>query len=167
MHSAILLIGGNMGNRSLALQRAIRLIGQRVGRIEKRSSVYETAAWGKEDEEAFYNQVLFVQTPLPVEDLMHHILQIEEEMGRIRTVKNAARIIDIDILFYEDLILGTEFLTIPHPQIENRRFVLAPLVEIAPDLIHPKLKKSVEKLLQETGDKLAVRKLAAAASRTE
>ena len=159
MNQTYLLIGGNVGNRSKNMERAAELIGAKVGAVGKQSALYETEAWGKKDQPAFLNQVLKVDTDLSPEDLLQTILNIEQEMGRKRAEKYGPRTIDIDILLYNDLILDTKDLAIPHPQMHLRRFVLTPLAAIAASVIHPVLKKSIDELLLECPDKLAVKKL--------
>jgi len=159
MNKAYLLIGGNMGDRNKNLNEAIDFIARECGSVIKSSSIYETAAWGKTDQPDFLNQCLLIQTSLSAPDLMKQLLKIEEKMGRKRKEKNDPRIIDIDILFFNDEVLQTEFLTLPHPQVQNRRFALVPLKEIAPNLVHPVFKKSMSKLLDECPDKLEVKKL--------
>jgi len=159
MNKAYLLIGGNIGDRNKNLKEAIDFIANECGSVIRSSSIYETAAWGKTDQPDFLNQCLAIQTSLTAPNLMKQILGIEEKMGRKRKEKNDPRIIDIDILFFNDEILHTEFLTLPHPQIQNRRFALVPLKEIAPKLIHPVFKKSITRLLEECPDKLEVKKI--------
>jgi 2-amino-4-hydroxy-6-hydroxymethyldihydropteridine diphosphokinase len=156
---AYLLTGGNMGNRAGYLHDASANISNFCGKICKESSIYETAAWGKTDQPNFFNQVLFIETALSADALMKKILLIEEKMGRIRNEKYGARIIDIDILFFNDEIINKPELKIPHPEIQNRRFVLAPMNEIAPYLIHPVLLKNISELLKECADKLDVKKI--------
>lgn len=155
-NQAYLLIGGNTGNRQAYLQQARELIEQRLGSIQTQSQVYETGAWGKTDQPDFLNQVLLISTTHSPEELITNILSIEEQMGRIRTERNAPRIIDIDILFYNNEVIDQPHLHIPHKEIPNRRFVLTPLNEIAPDLIHPYLNKSIMTLLSECRDNLSV-----------
>jgi 2-amino-4-hydroxy-6-hydroxymethyldihydropteridine diphosphokinase len=155
---AYLLTGGNMGNRAGYLHDASVNISVFCGKILSESSLYETAAWGKTNQPNFFNQVLFIETALNADELMKEILLIEEKMGRIRNEKYGARIIDIDILFFNDEIINKPELTIPHPEIQNRRFVLAPMNEIAPEFIHPGLLKNISTLLKECGDKLDVKK---------
>jgi 2-amino-4-hydroxy-6-hydroxymethyldihydropteridine diphosphokinase len=156
---AYLLTGGNMGNRAEYLHDASGNISGSCGKILKKSSLYETAAWGKTNQPNFFNQVLFIETALSADELMKQILLIEEKMGRIRDEKYGARIIDIDILFFNDEIINKLQLVIPHPEIQNRRFVLAPMNEIAPEFIHPVLLKNIGTLLKECGDKLDVKKI--------
>ncbi len=159
MNSAYLLLGGNLGDRVENLVTARSLIETELGKIIKASSVYETAAWGITEQPEFLNQVLLVKTNLPAKKVMQIILSIENKMGRIRSQKNASRIIDIDILFFNDEIINQPNLTIPHPEIQNRRFVLVPLNEIASGLIHPVFKQSIKNLLSTTNDKLEVKPL--------
>ncbi len=159
MNKAYLLIGGNEGDRFLHMQQARANIEHICGVIEQVSSVYQTAAWGKTDQAYFLNQALLLTTALGPQALLHLILSIEEKMGRKRTVKNAPRIIDIDILFYNQEIIAAPDISIPHPRMAERRFVLEPLNEIAPGFIHPLLGKSVQQLLRECTDTLAVKKI--------
>lgn len=131
----------------------------RCGGISKESSVYETAAWGQTKQAAFLNKVIVLQTLLSADDLMKTLLQIEQELGRIRTEKYGPRTIDLDILFYDDLIYHSAIVTLPHPAIQDRRFVLIPLKELSPGKVHPVYKKTITTLLKECADELAVRKL--------
>ena len=159
MNTVYLLLGSNMGDSNKRLSDAKKLIEKNIGEIVKASSIYRTAAWGKEDQPDFLNQIVVATSKRSAEDVLKEIFSIEKEMGRIRTFKNAARVIDIDILFFNDDIIDTESLTVPHSQIHNRMFVLTPLVEIAPDLIHPLLKKSAVELLNICNDNLNVQKI--------
>lgn len=158
MNEVYLLTGGNIGNRLAYLSKAKEEIAKRCGSILKESSVYETAAWGKEDQGAFLNQVLQIETNLHPEELLKTILEIEERLGRKRQLKYGPRIIDIDILFFDDDIINEHALKVPHPQMQNRRFVLVPLNEIAPAKIHPTLHKTIAQILAECPDPLAVNK---------
>ncbi|MBO9683985.1 MAG: 2-amino-4-hydroxy-6-hydroxymethyldihydropteridine diphosphokinase [Flavisolibacter sp.] len=158
MNEVYLLTGGNIGNRLAYLLKAKEEIEKRCGSILKESSVYETAAWGKEDQGAFLNQVLKIETELQSEEVLKTILEIEEDLGRKRQLKYGPRIIDIDILFFDDDIINEHALKIPHPQMQNRRFVLVPLNEIAPAKVHPILHKTIAQLLAECPDPLAVNK---------
>lgn len=158
MNKAYLLIGGNTDNRQGFLQKAIDLLESGVGHIVKKSSVYETAAWGKTDQPAFLNQALLLDTSFSASRLMTLILETEEKMGRIRTEKYASRIIDIDILLFNKEIIESPHVHVPHPQLPNRRFALLPLKEIAPRYKHPVLHKTITQLLKECPDKLEVRK---------
>src|ERR1035437_442086 len=159
MNSTYLLIGGNLGNRIENLAMARSLIENELGKIIKASSIYETAAWGITKQPDFLNQVLLIKTKFSPEKMMQLILSIENKMGRVRTRKNASRIIDIDILFFNDEIISNENLTIPHPEIQNRKFALIPLNEIASDLVHPVFKQSIKNLLSTSKDKLQVKPL--------
>jgi 2-amino-4-hydroxy-6-hydroxymethyldihydropteridine diphosphokinase len=159
MNSAYLLIGGNLGNRIENLTKAISAIEKDIGKIIKVSAIYQTASWGITDQPDFLNQVLLVTTKFSAEQTMQIILSIENKMGRIRTLKNASRIIDIDILFFNDEIISSRHLTIPHPEIQNRKFALIPLNEIASEFIHPVFKKSIQNLLSTSKDKLKVKPL--------
>jgi 2-amino-4-hydroxy-6-hydroxymethyldihydropteridine diphosphokinase len=156
MNKIFLITGGNIDDREKNLETAAALIEQRVGKIVKYSKIYETEAWGIADQRAFYNQVLIIESKLPARKVLNIILEIEKEMGRKRTVKNAARIIDIDILFFNDDIVNEQNLVIPHPEISNRRFVLMPLNEIAPQMIHPVFKQTMKELLSLSKDQLKV-----------
>jgi len=158
MNEVFLLTGGNIGNRLNYLLEAKEKIKKRCGRILQESSVYETAAWGNEKQEAFLNQVLKIESSLHPEKLLHTILQIEKYLGRKRELKYGPRTIDIDILFFDDDIINQHGLKIPHPQIQNRRFVLIPLSEIAGNKIHPVFNKTISQLLAECPDPLAVNK---------
>jgi 2-amino-4-hydroxy-6-hydroxymethyldihydropteridine diphosphokinase len=159
MNKVFLITGGNIGDRKKNLELAASSIEKNIGHIVKSSSIYETEAWGNTDQDSFYNQIHIVKSQLSAKEVLCKILQIEKEMGRIRTIKNAARIIDIDILFFNNEIINNSILTIPHKEINNRRFVLMPLQELAPDLIHPVLKMSISKLLSISKDPLSVTRL--------
>ena len=158
MNTAYLLIGGNLGDRAAYLQEAVKHIEARCGSITRISSIYETAAWGNTKQPAFYNQAIQLTTPLPPETLLEQLLAIEIEMGRVRTQKYGPRTIDLDILMIDDNVIDTQALTIPHPELHNRRFALLPLAEIAPSLFHPILDKSVSELLVNCPDTLDVQK---------
>lgn len=159
MSTAHLLIGGNLGDRKENLLSAISLIREQCGSLIKSSSIYETEAWGKTDQPSFLNQALEISTSLNARQLMRKILKIEKEMGRVRKEKLGPRLIDIDILLFENEIHDLRFLKIPHPEMQNRRFVLVPLAEIDPSLQHPVMKKTIAELLEECPDNLAVRKI--------
>ena len=158
MNKTYLLLGSNMGNNKALLSSAAVQIVKKIGSITRKSSLYSTAAWGNTRQPDFLNQVIIVETELTAVQTMQTILNIEKKMGRLRTVKNAPRIIDIDILFFNKEIIDNKDLTIPHPQIQNRRFVLVPLNQLSPNLRHPVLKKSVHQLLIHCPDKLNVKK---------
>ena len=158
MSTAHLLIGGNLGDRKQNLLTAISLINAHCGALTKSSAIYETEAWGKTDQPSFLNQALEISTSLNARQLMRKILKIEKEMGRVRKEKLGPRIIDIDILLFENEIHDLRFLKIPHPEMQNRRFVLVPLAEINFALQHPVLKKTIAELLEECPDNLEVKK---------
>jgi 2-amino-4-hydroxy-6-hydroxymethyldihydropteridine diphosphokinase len=158
MNKTYLLLGGNTGNRAKNLDKAGLYISSMIGNIIRSSACYETAAWGNTQQPGFLNQVVVVQTKLDAPALMKTILLIEKKMGRIRTLKNAPRNIDIDILFYNRETCNCSDLIIPHPEIQNRRFVLTPLNELSPGLVHPLLKKTVHQLLINCTDTLDVKK---------
>ena len=159
MHIVYLLLGSNIGDSNAALQRAEKNIEETVGHIKKRSSVYRTAAWGNSDQPDFLNRVIIIETCFTAWETLEKILETENRMGRTRTFKNEPRLIDIDILFFDDEIINTKDLSVPHPEIQNRRFVLEPLNEIAPSFLHPILKKTSAEMLTECGDHLNVQKI--------
>lgn len=158
MNKTYLLTGSNLGDRKKNLESAMQLIAESCGEVTKTSSLYETAAWGKTDQPSFLNQVLEVTTLLSAEQLMKQILRIEEKMGRTRNEKYGPRLIDIDILLFNNDQYDLDFLKIPHPEMQNRKFALTPLAEIAPDVIHPVLKKNIRQLLKSSSDQLEVKK---------
>ena len=158
MNTVYLLLGSNMGDSEKMLAVATNMIEKNIGKLSKSSSIYRTAAWGNEDQPDFLNQIIIVSSSLFSSNILKEMFGIEKEMGRVRTTKNAARVIDIDMLFFNDEIIQTEKLTVPHKQIQNRRFVLVPLAEISPDFQHPILKKSSLELLSVCSDKLNVQK---------
>lgn len=159
MNKAYLLIGGNIGDRESFLAAARTGIEERCGTISQQSSLYQTAAWGLPDQDAFLNQALCIDTKLTAEALLKTVLSIEEGIGRKRDVRFGPRTIDIDILFFNDAVIHREGLIVPHPQVQNRQFALVPMVEIAPDLVHPVLHKTMRQLLAECPDSLHVHKI--------
>jgi 2-amino-4-hydroxy-6-hydroxymethyldihydropteridine diphosphokinase len=159
MNQAYLLTGGNLGNRKQNLATAIELITLNCGNIVKASSLYETAAWGKTDQPAFLNQALELQTSLNAKQLMRCLLKVEKKMGRVREEKYGPRIIDIDILLFNNEKYNYNFLKLPHPEMQNRMFALLPLAEIAPVVVHPVFNKTITQLLNECEDKLEVNKI--------
>jgi 2-amino-4-hydroxy-6-hydroxymethyldihydropteridine diphosphokinase len=154
-----LLIGTNLGDRKKNLSIARNAIEVSVGTVIKASSIYQTAAWGKTDQPDFLNQALEVQTALPAEDVLAEILKIEGAMGRKRDQHWGERIIDIDILLFERKIISSSALTIPHPQLQNRRFALEPLAEIGSDVTHPLLQLTIQEMLAQCSDLLEVRRI--------
>lgn len=149
-------LGTNLGNRTENLKKAIRKVESQLGRLIKSSSVYETRPWGNTNQPDFLNQVILIHGDQTAKDCLYGLSSIERQMGRTREEKWGARIIDLDLLYVDDQIIHTETVTLPHPGIPHRRFVLVPLVEIAPEFIHPQLKKSQRQLLQECTDRLDV-----------
>lgn len=159
MNGVYIIIGGNIGDRFLYLSKANSMIETEIGKIILKSNIYQTAAWGNTDQHAFLNQVLYIHTTLNAKMLLETCLQIEKKLGRVRDKKWDARIIDIDILFYKDSVINQPNLKIPHPYLQNRRFVLVPLAEIAPHFIHPILQKSIKNLLSACQDTLEVKRI--------
>lgn len=157
MNQVFLALGSNLGDSFDNLDRALKAINSRIGLVQNSSSIYETAAWGIEDQPDFLNMVVEITTKLEAFEVMSQIISIEKDLGRIRYEKWGMRKIDIDILFYNDSIISLENLSIPHPYLQKRKFVLEPLNEIAPLLIHPILKKSIRKLLELCSDELDVK----------
>lgn len=158
VNTAYLLAGGNMGDREKNLAGARDHINEQCGKIVKASSLYETAAWGNTDQPSFLNQALQIQTELTARQLMRRLLKVEKMMGRVRKEKYGPRIIDIDILLFNDEIHNYPLLKLPHPEMQKRRFALLPLAEIAPGMIHPILNKTITELLNECPDILEVKK---------
>ena len=153
-----LLLGADIGDKKAAFAKAKQLIGETVGRIIRESSLYESEAWGFESSTTFLNQVVEVETALPPLELLGSIHIIEAELGRIRLGSGyKSRLIDIDILFYEALVIDTPELTIPHPHLHLRMFTLAPLRELIPSYIHPILAKTIEDLYLECEDQSLVK----------
>ncbi|MCB9263473.1 MAG: 2-amino-4-hydroxy-6-hydroxymethyldihydropteridine diphosphokinase [Lewinellaceae bacterium] len=148
--------GTNLGSREANLRRANEWIGQEIGPIGEASKVYRTKAWGITDQPDFLNQALRVSTLLPPFQLLERIQAIERRMGRVREVKWGERIIDIDILFYNNEVIDTETLTIPHPYLHYRNFVLLPLMDIAAGLVHPVFGLTIAELYARSEDTLAV-----------
>lgn len=159
MVNVYLLLGSNLGNRQLFLQDATRHIENTTGKIIARSGIYETKSWGKADEPDYLNQVLLLQTELHPQLLLAELLNIEIMLGRQRLEKWGSRTVDIDILFYGEKVIIESNLIVPHPELHNRRFTLEPLAEIAPDLWHPVLNKTVLSLKNELKDALSVKKI--------
>ena len=159
INKAYLLIGGNVGNMFLHLHQSVSFLNNECGKVTSYSSVYETAAWGNEDQPPFLNQALELETIYPAEALMPKLLLIEERMGRKRISKYGPRIIDIDILLFNEDIINKPGLVIPHEELQNRLFALIPLAEIAGNMQHPVLKKSIHQLVKECDDKLKVEKV--------
>lgn len=147
-------MGGNIGDREKALSHAILKINEKVGNIVAKSTIYETEAWGVENQQAYLNQCLKVETNLKSYELIDALLVIEKELGRERTINHTyeSRTIDIDILFYNNDIINESKLLVPHPRLHLRKFVLIPLEEIASNYLHPLLNKTIFNLLSECED---------------
>ena len=155
---AYLLLGSNLGDRVARLAQARHDLAATAGYLVAASALYETAAWGVEDQPAFLNQVLAVDTALDAPTLLAACLAAEQQQGRERLVRWAARTLDVDILLFGQEILHTPSLTVPHPALPSRRFALVPLAEVAPRLVHPQLHRTIGQLLADCPDPLAVTK---------
>lgn len=149
-------LGTNLGDRSANLNIAVELISERIGEVLNVSCVYKTAAWGVTNQPDFYNQVIEVKTNLFPWELMKSLLDIEQIMGRVRIEKWHERLIDIDILFFENVILFSDDLKIPHPYLKERMFVLKPLQDLGTVFLHPVFQKTVTQLIQECNDSTAI-----------
>ncbi len=159
MSEVFLGVGTNLGNRVKNMSDVTAIIERSIGDILLASSIYETEPWGFEAKDEFLNMVLKVSTGLGPSELLSRILGIEISMGRLRGEKQySSRIIDIDILLYGDRIIDEEDLCIPHPHLHERKFVLVPLCEIAPGLIHPVINQSIASLLLKCSDETRVMK---------
>ncbi|MBI5050958.1 MAG: 2-amino-4-hydroxy-6-hydroxymethyldihydropteridine diphosphokinase [Nitrospirae bacterium] len=148
-----LSIGSNLGSREKNCEKAVELLTEKGVKVLKRSSMIETEPWGLKEQPDFINMAVEIETALAPEELLKTIKATEIELGRQKDIRWGPRIVDLDILFYDDLILKTPELEIPHPLIKEREFVLKPLSEIAPEKIHPLLNKSVRDLLNELKSK--------------
>ena len=146
IHTAYVALGSNLGDKEANLRKALELLEERGVEVVKTSSFICTEPYGVTDQPQFLNGVCEVRTSLVPLALLHTLLEIEQEMGRVRLRHWGERNIDLDLLLYEDVVLDTEELKLPHPDMQNRDFVLLPLAEIAPELVHPILQKSIEEL---------------------
>jgi 2-amino-4-hydroxy-6-hydroxymethyldihydropteridine diphosphokinase len=155
-HTVYIALGTNLGNRLDNLQAAIQSMPPEVIVLAK-SHVYETPPWGYEDQPSFLNMVIKAETELEPEQLLQYLKGLETELGREQSFHWGPRLIDLDILFYDDLVLDSPPLIIPHPRLHERAFVLVPLMDLAPELIHPVFKKSVRELIAEVDTQGIVR----------
>lgn len=157
MNKAYLILGTNKGDKQTNLKMAIHLIEEKAGIIAKKSDIFVTAPWGNPNQPEFFNQAICIETDFSAIDLLKALLQIEEKLGRVRTdEKWMERIIDIDILFYNMDIIEQKDLKIPHPHLQDRKFVLIPLSQIAGEYVHPVLQKNITLLLKKCRDTLFV-----------
>jgi len=155
-----ILLGGNLGDKQFIFSETRKRLAEQIGAITRQSAVYETEPWGFESEDMFWNQALEIETNLSPNEILAQTHDIELELGRIRKENQYdSRLIDIDILFVGSLIVNQDNLVIPHPRIQDRKFVLVPLCEIVPQLVHPVFQRTVSRLLNECTDQLAVKKI--------
>jgi 2-amino-4-hydroxy-6-hydroxymethyldihydropteridine diphosphokinase len=153
MNQAFVLLGGNQGDVASTFERARQMIASRAGKITACSSLYQSQAWGFESDDPFLNQVLEVASGHHAPGLMRELLQIEEDLGRMRKEGvMSSRTIDIDLLFFNQEVIDQPGLQVPHPRLHLRRFTLLPLAELAPELIHPIMGKTIEQLLESCPD---------------
>ena len=155
LETVFVLLGSNLGDRELLVNQASKMIGERCGKIVAKSRLYESEPWGFKSEHWFLNQVVKVETALSPDDLMKELLEIEKELGRDRSVPHegyVSRPMDLDILYFGNEIIDTQMVTVPHPRLHERRFTLLPLCDIAPDFVHPTMKKTNLQLLDECQD---------------
>ncbi|MGA2142946.1 MAG: 2-amino-4-hydroxy-6-hydroxymethyldihydropteridine diphosphokinase [Brevinematales bacterium] len=148
MHSAVISIGANIGERKNNIRSAILKMGG-AGIVLGCSKPYRTRPYGKTDQPCFINMAVTLRTGLEPLELLNSLQKIENELGRIRTVRWGERTIDLDIIFYDSMVMSDERLSIPHPDIQNRYFVLKPLLDICPEFVHPVLKKTVAEMYKD------------------
>ncbi|MGE5139478.1 MAG: 2-amino-4-hydroxy-6-hydroxymethyldihydropteridine diphosphokinase [Rudaea sp.] len=146
MATVYLALGTNLGDREQNLREAERRLGA-AATITGRSSIYETEPWGVKDQPRFLNQVIRAETRLSPQELLSFLKAVEQQMGRAPSVRYGPRLIDLDILFYDDRVVHSPDLEVPHPRLAERRFVLVPLAELAPELVHPQLHATMPELL--------------------
>ncbi len=158
MNKVFLGLGGNLYEPAEMLEKARKLVELRCGSIQSTSSLYETEAWGMASEHRFLNQVIELHTNLGAEALMDHLLKIENELGRTRNFEGYAdRTIDLDVLFFNEEVIQKEKITVPHPRIAFRKFVLVPLCEIASEFVHPITGKTLGQMLEDCNDELEIK----------
>jgi len=145
-HLLILSLGGNLGDVRMTLATCRTLLAEQIGPIDLASRIYQSEPWGVADQPDYLNQILLLLTDKSPSEVLQTTREIENQLGRQRKVRWGPRVIDIDLLFYDDLELETEDLVLPHPRIHERNFILVPLMEIAPDWIHPGFQVSIEEL---------------------
>ncbi len=148
------LLGGNLGDRLSTLKQALRALSEAVGPVLQRSSIYETEPWGKQNQPTFLNQTALLETEKAPPEILQVIKQIEQDLKRKRFEKWGSRTIDIDILFYGEQVYEDDQLSIPHPALHTRNFTLVPLLEIAPDLVHPRFQCTIRQLYAQSPDPL-------------
>ena len=155
MNSVYIILGGNLGNKSINLETARRLINLEIGEIEKESGIYETEPWGFDDSRNFFNQVIKVKTKLNPSEILVRIKEIESRFGRSgrQSPVYQSRQMDMDILFFNDDIIKLPGLIIPHPRLHERNFVLVPLTELAADFVHPIYNQTIRQLKSQCKDK--------------
>lgn len=162
MHRVFLALGSNLGNRVENMQSAVENIADQIGSIQSIAPLYETEPWGFDSDNWFVNTVIELETVLTPKDILNKCMNIETELGRKRagtTTGYSSRVIDIDILFYGDQIIDLPKLIIPHKHLQDRKFVLTPLNDIAPDFIHPIIKQPIKVLLENCIDKMELVKI--------
>ena len=152
MNTVYIQLGSNIGERESFITKSMHKVEDDIGKIITASSIFETTAWGNENQNNFLNSVIEIKTPFDAFTILQKSQEIENNLGRKRSDKWGERTIDIDILFYNNKIINTKELTIPHPLIQKRKFVLVPLSEIAPSYKHPILRKNISTLLSECKD---------------
>lgn len=162
-----LLLGSNLGNRAFQIQQAVLRIEKLVVNIAAISNLYESAAWGVENQQDFYNLIIRVKTLMPANELLVATQAVEQDMGKVKLGQWMQRSIDIDILYYNSDIVKEPALIIPHPHIRDRKFTLLPMAELAPGFVHPILGKTQQELLDQCEDPLWVRPLGSLKSKTE
>ena len=158
-HLAYISLGGNIGNTLNIFQNALLAIEKKLGKIIQKSSIYQTAAWGKEDQNDFLNQVILIETSFDAKKLLDSLLTIELLFERKRIERWGPRTLDLDLLSFDNQIENSESLVLPHPRIQERKFILVPLNELNPNWIHPILQKSASELVNACTDQLKVKKI--------